>query len=152
LDSAENPRKEGETIMSLESRFLDFLKETTVRIETRRKKLEDFQKQAETSHVSHYEKPALDVLKIIARETINRDEEGLAMLILFTGFARYIDQLEQAMKAVQERLQQIGGTESKINAIEELAKKHDEIYQAIDKMIQKAAEAQARDKEITYVQ
>lgn len=150
MDSREDPREEGETLVSIESKILTLYEHAKGRVDARHKEIEDIQAKIQHMRLSPSEKAEADILKIIMSETMSRGEEVLATLVVFRGLARYIDELQQTITAFEKRLEQIGGTaESRIHGVEELTKKHDEVYQIIDKIIQKGAEA--ANKEIPYV-
>jgi beta-phosphoglucomutase-like phosphatase (HAD superfamily) len=82
-------------------------------------------------------------------ESTNRDEEILALMTLASGLAGYIDGLNQALEEVRQRLLEIGVTASKVQAIEELAKKYAQLFEQIDEIVKKGVERAS--KETPYV-
>lgn len=137
--------------MSIKPRLEAYFKEIEQGKAQRRKTLEEALLKIESrySSGSEVEKNFATIYKMVVTETVKRDEEVLALLILHMGLAGYVDELNRVMQAVQKRLQELGTTTSKIQEIEELTKKYDELFQEIDKLVKRGVEKAS--KETPYV-
>jgi hypothetical protein len=132
--------------MAYAPKLREFLKEAERNVDARRKNIESLQNRIK----SNLGNPNYDLLNLVFMETLENNEAHLALLILHVGLADHVDKVNDAMNSIQRKLEETGISKTKILEIEELTKKHDEIYQAIDKMIQRSADMVKR--EASYVQ
>jgi prefoldin subunit 5 len=90
------------------------------------------------------------LVRLILKETIGRDEETLVLIRVIVEVSGYIDTLQDTMNALEKRLQKVDSTKSKVRKIEKLAKKHDEVYRALDEILKQRVKT--ADEETAYVQ
>lgn len=124
--------------MSIKPKFTYLLNEAQRMKEERRKNLEriltDFE-GASGGHCAEFQ-----LLKTLHNETVNRDQEIIGLLAVAEILAGYIDEVKIAVIDLQKSLQEVGILKSKLRSIARLAKKHDELYQTLDKIIERQAE------------
>ena len=109
MDSTENSGEEGQTLMALAPRLQALLSDIQGRKAQRKKRLVQMQREIQSAVSTEAQRAASEVLKIVLAETFGRDEEILALLVISIALASYLDQLNVAMKAIQEHLQELGG-------------------------------------------
>jgi hypothetical protein len=135
--------------MSLKPRLQTFLKYAEEGKQDRRKKLDEvMHRLGQFSDTSH--SVEAELVRLILKETIGRDEETLVLIRVIVEVSGYIDTLQDTMNALEKRLQKVDSTKSKVRKIEKLAKKHDEVYRALDEILKQRVKT--ADEETAYVQ
>jgi proteasome assembly chaperone (PAC2) family protein len=135
--------------MPIKPRLQAWLTELEQHKESRRKTLDNVAVKLDEFTDDTYG-PASEVAKMLLKETKMRDEELLGLLTVLVHLSGYIDDLQAAMASLEKRMRELGVAESKLREVEKLAKRHDEVYQTIDRIVKQRMEI--ADKETAYVQ